>query len=325
MTPVRHLTEFGGLPVVRFADDGPEAHDSTPAGSVAWKLGLDAWWRERGPARTPADAFREQFARFADTVDTAGVTALVIGVWGEPGESSGTAVDCLERYADRFPGLRAVFLGDVVPDECEISWLDQAAFTLVLQAFPLLEELGVRGGGGYRPVPLTHERLRWLTFESGNLSGRVVRCVAESAFPALEHLEIWCGDADYGADVEPGDVDRLVDTLGRGAPDLGSLGLRNCGFTDHVAAVLAAAPVTARLHTLDLSLGTLGDVGAEALLAGQPLTRLRRLDLHHHYLSRAMARRVLDTLVPAGVSVDVTQGRLRENAERFERYVAVAE
>ena len=41
----------------------------------------------------------------------------------------------------------------------------------------------------------------------------------------------------------------------------------------------------ARLKTLDLSMGVLSDVGAEALLAGQPLTHLRRLDLHHHFLS----------------------------------------
>ncbi|GAA4600549.1 hypothetical protein GCM10023195_00170 [Actinoallomurus liliacearum] len=38
---------------------------------------------------------------------------------------------------------------------------------------------------------------------------------------------------------------------------------------------MASAPVVARLEVLDLSMGTLSDDGATALLSGQPLTHLK--------------------------------------------------
>ena len=87
-----------------------------------------------------------------------------------------------------------------------------------------------------------------------------------------------------------------------------------------MAAAGAAAPVVARLAELDLSMGILSDVGAEALLAGQPLTHLRRLNLAHHYLSPAMAERLVAEL--PGVDVDVSDEQEDDDGER---YVAVAE
>lgn len=69
---------------------------------------------------------------------------------------------------------------------------------------------------------------------------------------------------------------------------------------------MADAPVVAQLASLNLSLGNLGDPGAEALLAGQPLTHLRELDLRHHYMSDAMMLRMRTALEPAGVRVNLT-------------------
>ena len=84
----------------------------------------------------------------------------------------------------------------------------------------------------------------------------------------------------------------------------------------------------ARLEVLDLSMGTLGDDGAAALLGGQPLTHLRKLDLHHNYLSEPLLRRLRETLGSAGVELDLD----RDDADWDEdddgtvhRYVAVGE
>ena len=52
-------------------------------------------------------------------------------------------------------------------------------------------------------------------------------------------------------------------------------------------------------------MGMLTDEGAAALLGGQPLTHLKKLDLHHHYLSEPSRRAIRQTLVPAGVDVDL--------------------
>jgi hypothetical protein len=69
----------------------------------------------------------------------------------------------------------------------------------------------------------------------------------------------------------------------------------------------------------------LSDAGAAALLAGQPLIHLRRLDLHHHFLTDAMQARLRDELEPFGVEVDLSdaQDASDENAE--DRFIAVSE
>jgi hypothetical protein len=90
-----------------------------------------------------------------------------------------------------------------------------------------------------------------------------------------------------------------------------------------VAAALAAAPIVARLEVLDLSMGMLTDAGATALLTGQPLTHLRKLDLHHHFLSEPVMQRLRDELTEAGVEVDLSEAGDPEDED--ERYIAVSE
>ena len=90
-----------------------------------------------------------------------------------------------------------------------------------------------------------------------------------------------------------------------------------------VAAALASAPIGARLEVLDLSRGMLTDVGATALLTGQPLTPLRKLDLHHHFLSEPVMERIHAELTAAGVEVDLEDGGDPEDEE--DRYIAVSE
>ncbi|MFV2179968.1 leucine-rich repeat domain-containing protein, partial [Actinomadura sp. LOL_011] len=70
-----------------------------------------------------------------------------------------------------------------------------------------------------------------------------------------------------------------------------------------------------------LAMGTLTDRGAEALLSGQPLTHLRKLDLHHHYMSEPMMERLRAAL--PGVEVDLDDRRDAEDEGGF--FVDVAE
>ncbi|MFC7639818.1 hypothetical protein ACFQX6_01225 [Streptosporangium lutulentum] len=66
----------------------------------------------------------------------------------------------------------------------------------------------------------------------------------------------------------------------------------------------------------------LGDEGAEALLSGQPLTHLERLDLHHHFLTDPMIERVETAFAGSGVRLDLSD---RQDPDEGDRYVAVAE
>ncbi|MEO3871708.1 STM4015 family protein [Nonomuraea sp. B12E4] len=296
----------------------PTAHvprRRTDAGAVAWYLSASEWSPD-GPT-----AIAESFDWFFEHVDTAKVKAIVIGGWEECySRDSAPIVSRLAGNADRLPGLRSLFLGDIDSEQAEISWIQQSDITPLLEAYPKLERLEVRGGTGLKMRPVRHESLKNLRIETGGLPGEVVRAVGDCDLPALEHLELWLGVDEYGGDATVADCAAILS--GERLPKLRYLGLRDSEIADEIAAAVAAAPVVARLETLSLGMGTLGDDGAEALLSGQPLTHLRTLDLEYHYLSEAMAARVKAAL--PGVAVDLSDAQ-EEDGEDDWRYVAVSE
>ncbi|GAA2812128.1 STM4015 family protein [Kitasatospora paracochleata] len=317
MTVNEHIGEFHGLPVHDFLAGRAEGTELPAASAVAWKIGLEY--------DSPLD-FAQAWQEFLDTVDVAEVTAVVIGNWApEEPDSLAEPLAAVLAAADRLPALRALFIGDITYEECEISWLQMCDITPVFRSFPELEELVVRGAapdwegaGGLSLTPLRHERLRALRFEAGGLPSTVVRAVAACDFPALERLELWLGVANYGGDWTTADLAPFLS--GASLPALRHLGLQNAEQQDEIAALAAQAPVVARLTGLALSMGALTDEGAAALLAGQPLTHLATLDLHHHYLSEEMQQRLREAL--PGVAVDLSD---QQKPDDNWRYVAVAE
>ncbi|NED15922.1 STM4015 family protein [Streptomyces sp. SID9124] len=313
---VDHLHELLGLPAVDF-QSGPDAGPRPAADAAAWRVRIDAYEDE--------GTWEEEFNAFLEEVDPAGVRALIIGQWGESyEEKSSYPIGLVIAAADRLTSLEAVFVGDLTMEEAEISWIEQSDVTALLTAFPALVELGVRGGSELVFPATKHERLRALTIETGGLPREVVRGVLDSELPALERLDLWLGVSAYGGDVAVSDLAPLLS--GTRFPALHHLGLRNSEIENEIAAAVASAPLVARLKTLDLSCGTLGDEGAAALLEGQPLTHLDVLDLHHHFLTEPMERRVTETLAPHGVRVDLSERcEPWDNRGPAGRYVTVSE
>lgn len=221
-TSIGHLDEFHGLPVFTLPHDEAPAPGTLPeSDAVAWRLAC-AWDDDWDFARI--------WKRFTDVADTSRVRALVIGPWWKGDYSSlARALELIVADAGRFPALRALFLADVVGEECEVSWLVMTDVTPAIDAFPLLEEFGVRGcgnsynDGALRLRPVTHEHLRVLRCESGGLPGAVVRAVGASRLPALERLELWLGTDEYGGDTTVADLAPLLDGGGfRGCAVWGS-------------------------------------------------------------------------------------------------------
>ncbi|MEV7503291.1 STM4015 family protein [Streptomyces sp. NPDC093018] len=316
MSNVEHLKELHGLPAFEFE---PESKRELPeAGAVAWRVSVD-------PYGDSDIAFEDLWDRFLETVDPAGIRAIIVGPWGEAYDNdSELIVNSLVKDRERLTGLRAVFIGDLEMEEAEISWIEQSDVTPVLAAYPQLEELGIRGGSGLRFPAVRHEHLRVLRFETGGLPGEVVRGVAGSELPALEHLDIWLGVSEYGGDATVADLAPFL--AGGGFPALRHLGLRNSEIQDEIATAVASAPVVAQLTSLDLSMGVLTDEGMIALLDGQPLTHLAKLDLHHNYVTEPVAERVRAALEPSGVEVDLSEpGDTWEHEGVVHRYTAVAE
>lgn len=317
MSDADHLHELLGLPAVDF-QSGANNTPRPAAGDAAWRVSIE-------PYEDEDRTWEQEFTAFLDEVDPAGVRALIIGQWGESYEErSSYPIGLVIAAAERLTSLEAVFVGDLTAEEAEISWIEQSDVTALLSAFPALVEFGVRGGTELVFPATEHKKLRSLTIEAGGLPVEVVRGVLDSELPALERLDLWLGVSEYGGDADVADLAPLLS--GTRFPALHHLGLRNSEVENEIASAVASAPLVARLRTLDLSCGTLGDEGAAALLEGQPLTHLDVLDLHHHFLTEPMARRVAEALEPHGVRVD-----LSERCEPWDgrgaagRYVTVSE
>ena len=301
-----HIDTFAGLPI---RNVGPGDADVDPSG-VAWRVETDY---EDGAAM-----FDQRLTSLLEAPWAGQIKALVIGEWGESYDTT-APIERLAAAADRLTGLRALFVGEMTYEEQEISWIQQGDITPLLQAYPALEVLRIRGAEGLAITPVRHESLVELAFESGGLPADVVTAVGECDLPALRHLELWLGTDNYGGDATAEDLATIL--TGARLPSLTYLGLRDSEIADQVAAALAGAPVVARLETLDLSLGALSDVGAAALLAGQPLIHLSRLDINHHFLTEAMSQRLRAELP----GFDVDDSDRQEPDDDGDRYISVSE
>ncbi len=246
---------------------------------------------------------------------------LILGAYDLEGGSSGDKdYDAIVTGKDRLPNLKALFLGDIEQEECEISWIHQSDVSGMLQAFPQLEMLRIRGVDGLAISKPQHARLRALAIESGGLPAAIVSQICRGKFPELEYLELWLGTPDYNGDCRVNDLQPLL--KGNLFPKLKYLGLRNAEIADDIAAVIVTAPVVDQLEILDLSLGNLSDVGANALLHLQSKTHLKRLDLHHHYISKPLQKKLQQLPFP----VDLSDTRTVDEDDEFAgRFISISE
>jgi hypothetical protein len=304
MTISERTETFFGKTVQEY--DAGQAVSTDPG--IVYRLSLDY-----DADRSMADLLEE----FLDKADKKTLQALIIGMWGESNDTGpGDVLAMLESRAPELPALRALFIGDMTYEECEISWIIQGDYQPLLMAFPRLEELRIRGATSLQLPAFTHAGLRRLVIECGGLPEEIAQALAQSSLPALEHLELWLGTSDYGFAGDTALYGRVVDRLR--SPTLRYLGLRDAEIADDLARWLAGQDWVAGLETLDLSLGTLGDAGAQALCGSAPMRKLKRLDLSHHYISQLLQDQ-LRAAIP-GVVLDDPQ-----EPDGDQRYVAVGE
>ncbi|MBM7844399.1 STM4015 family protein [Herpetosiphon giganteus] len=261
--------------------------------------------------------------RFADFLALPGVektTGLVIGTWWELDDGNGPVdevVESLVSAAPQLPNLRALFVGDIMSEESEISWIEQDDLSPLLSAFPNLQHFAIRGANGLSLGSCQHAQLKTLVIQSGGLANRVVQEIFQGKLPALEHLELWLGSDWYGGDVTLTDLEPLLN--GELFPQLKVLALRDCSFADDLAIALSQAPIINRIEILDLSLGNLGDEGAKALLACPAIKQLKLLDLHYHFIDSELAQQFKQL----GIEVDISEPQDPNRHDR--RYIAVSE
>jgi hypothetical protein len=304
-----HIDNFAGKPVKNWE---PQSGIQDPEGvCYAVRLSADEYY--------DGEQWTDKFAAFLNDPSSSRVYGIVIGNWGGD-KPSDFVVETLVAARERLPNLRAIFLGDIISEENEISWIEQSDLSPLFSAYPELGSFCVRGATGLGLGSLKHDRLKALIIQSGGLGANVVREVAAAELPELEHLELWLGDEEYGGDATVDDLAPIFD--GKSFPNLKYLGLRNSEIADGIARAVATAPMVERIRVLDLSLGALGDEGASALLASPAIAKLEKLDIHHHFCSEEMTRR----LEALGIEVDASE-RLQPKVYGDEvcRFVVVSE
>jgi len=306
-----HVTEWLCYPVKLFDAEASEEGISEYS-KVIYRLALD--W--------DADVdFPTLFSRYLDDPGSAETPAIIIGQYhgDDPEQDSEEVVQLLVSAQARLPKLRGLFIGDIISEENEISWIYQSDISPLLVTYENLEHLRLRGTEGLSlGGRLRHDKLRSLTIETGGLPADLIAEIAASQLPLLEHLELWLGTEDYGGEATILDMQPILQ--GKIFPHLKHLGLRDSEIVDEIVVALKSAPVLAQLQSLDLSLGTLSDEGAQVLVDNPGLAHLKQLDLHHHYLSDDMMSR-LKRAFPAA-NLDDPQG---DEVDEDDRYVAVSE
>jgi hypothetical protein len=304
MSETEHIKEWVGKPVVAFESRSPfDMARAVPRLSLDWEAHVDGL------------GIGEILGELLRRPDVDRLEGLVFGTWDFlKAVDSSVIVETLVRSKDRLPRLRGLFLGDILDAEQELAWIAQSDLTSIFDSFPRLEELRVRGSSGLKLAGdgrLKHGALKSLIVESVGLPGDVVRTVLDAELPALEHLELWIGGTAQGASVTLDDFAPLFS--GKLFPALTTLALKNAEDADGLARTIANAPILERLKKLDLSLGTLSDEGALALVESPLVKQLHDLDLRKSYLSPEMIKQ-LHALNP--VIVDVRGSRFGKDAER---------
>lgn len=312
MTINENLTEFAGKPV---RDYDPSKGLKDPA-STSYRIRLDWDAHEEGLRIT------DLLSKFLQEPGAREVESLVIGAWDfESSENSSGIVELIAAAKDTLSGLRALFLGDIVCEEQEVSWIQQSDISPLFLTLPELRQLRVRGADGLEVGAISHDKLEHLAFESGGLPSRIVGAVVNAHLPELTHLELWLGEENYGYDGSVNQLDPII--VGDCFPKLRYLGLKNSEEQDKIAKRVAKSPILERLEVLDLSMGTLTDEGAKALLHSPSLGNLKKLDIHHHFVSDE----VVDKLKKAVPNLDASEVQEEEDDGDGDvwRFIAVSE
>ena len=226
----------------------------------------------------------EKLDKLAKLPEAAALDTLLIGSWNETHDIG--PADILKKLIDlkdTFSELKHLFVGDMSSEDCEISWIIQTDYSDFYNHFPALETFGVKGGQELTLGKIQLPNLKNLIVETGGLDAEVIADIMDSHLSNLAYLDLWLGTEEYGCTVE---VEDLQPILNGKYPNLKYLGLKNYDKQDELAAALNGASVLENLETLDLSMGTLSDKGAEALYNNEALLNLKHINCRHHFISK---------------------------------------
>jgi uncharacterized protein (TIGR02996 family) len=204
--------------------------------------------------------------------------------------------ECMQAIgARRVPSLRTLYVGDFHSEETELNWSNLGNAQPLYAGVPGLRSLTLRSGSmslGHIDLPELHT---FATLTRG-LKKNAIETIVHAPWPKLERLELQLGSSRYDSDITPNDLQPILD--GKLPAGVYHLGLANYSYAHELIDMLATSAILPRLRSLDLSLGTFNNDGAEQLIAhAKAFAHLEFIDLNESWLDHAMTARVRE-LVP---------------------------
>lgn len=234
--------------------------------------------------------------------DFPNLSEVIIGDWGGAWEDDCQAIiDGIVEHAEQFSHIEKLFVGDMDFESCEVSWIMQGNYEKLWAAMPQLKELTIKGSSDLELGNICHENLESLTIICGGLPKYIIKEIQEAKLPNLKKLLLYIGIDDYGFD---GDAETVRELLEKADfPQLKYLGITDSEIQDELAKVVLESKFMGKIRTLDLSMGTLTDESGALLLETLPkYPNIKKLDLHHNYLSKEMAKKLEDLPIVVDVS-----------------------
>jgi hypothetical protein len=255
---------------------------------VDWRAGFPHRARTRFAADTDRAAAIAAIAAVLD--DANGRFLRRLAIERAPGNDLSPIVAAIAR-AYR-PALRILRAG--TDDELAATRIDLSP---VYPAVPALRELAIAAGHVVLgDVVLPH--LVSFDLVTTGLVERGARAIAAARWPSLERLSLQVGARRRGGTAKLRDLRPILD--GAGLPRLAHLAITHTEFTDDLIAALAASALLPQLATLDVSTGTLTDIGARSIYRHQSaFAHLQSIDLGNNLLPPATR----DLLAPTGLRI----------------------
>ncbi len=292
--------------------------------SLAWELGfvqrarIDDFYDDGDSEDLLWDVLRHPSCRY--------LRDLEIGRH-HAGDQDNTLMSDLIVRAGPTPPLRRLVLADFDHskiDNIDISRAPLGDLTGLGEKYPRLEQVELKGTGDVVLGELSLPNARKFALRTSSLTRATLASILDAPWPELVELELWIGTEEYGCDVEPSDLDPLFS--GNRFPKLRALRLMNAMFTDELCARITAWPHARRLETLDLSLGTMSDVGAALLVGARDrLAGLRTLNVAECCLTPGGIGGLRDAGFPVDDRTTHPARDHREREQKSQRYVSVSE
>lgn len=237
--------------------------------------------------------------------------SLTLGIAAMAGNDYSGAIRVLAERAR--PMIKNLYIGDFDYEETELNWSNIGLVEPLCQALPNLEELTLRSHD-LDAGRLSFPKLRSFTVIGGGLNAKALGEIANADWPQLRSLSVQLGRAMTSEQAL-----KALEPIfaAKGLSSVRHLGLGNFRWSDDLCGRLARSAIAPQLESLDMSVGTMGDAGAQALAAqADRFPNLNAIDASWNFLSGTGVE-ALETLA---TEVDSSEQHVEEAVE--DRYIS---